>query len=252
MKIAVLVKQIPEDYEPLSLTGEFRLDRTGQLKMDDADSYGVETALKIAEGLGDSEVVAISMVPDQEVSGIRSAMAMGVSSAIVVSDDALAGADALTTAKVLAACVRHSGAEMLVCATESSDGYTGTVAAQIGGLLNWATLTFARRVELNGSKVAIHRQSESGFDLVEADLPAVVSVTSGSIQPRYPSFRGIMNARSKPVELLTLADLDIEISVSEEVVEVKDVPARDRGEIIEDDGHSEDRIVAFLESIKVI
>ncbi len=252
MKIAAFVKQIPDQAAPQALDPDsFRLVRSGKMIIDDSDSYGVEVSLQLAEKLG-AEVVVVSMAPGQETSGVRTALAMGAASAIVVSDDQLAGADALLTARVLAQAVSRTGADLVVAATESTDGYTGTVPAQVAALLGWPALTFAKELEVDGSTVRIKRQTEDGFDEVEAELPAVVSVTAGSVVPRYPSFKGIMGAKSKPVELLSLADLGVAAEVGERVLGVRDAEARAAGEVFEDDGTAEERIVAFLDEIKVL
>ena len=252
MKIAALVKQIPDQAAPQALDPDsFRLVRSGKMIIDDSDSYGVEASLQVAEKLA-AEVSVVSMAPNQETAGVRTALAMGAASAIVVSDDQLAGADALLTARVLAAAVVRTGAELVVAATESTDGYTGTVPAQVAALLGWPALTFAKEMQVDGGTVRIKRQTEDGFEEVEAELPAVVSVTAGSVVPRYPSFKGIMGAKNKPVELLTLGDLGIAAEVGERVTGVRDAEARAAGEVFEDDGSAEERIVAFLEGIKVL
>jgi electron transfer flavoprotein beta subunit len=150
------------------------------------------------------------MAPNNEVSGLRTALAMGAAKAILVSDPALAGSDALSTAKVLAKCVERAGeVDLVLAATESSDGYTGTVPAQVGELLDWPSLTFAKHVEIGDGKVTIQRQTEAGYDVVEGTLPAVVSVTAGVVEPRYPSFKGIMAAKNKPVDEVKVADLGL-------------------------------------------
>jgi len=251
MKIVVCTKQIPDPQGPQRLRDDLRLDRSGKALLDDADTYGVELGLQLAEATA-GEVVVVSMVPGGETAGIRQALAMGAASAVVVSDDELAGADAFTTARVLAAVARRVGAELVITATESSDGYTGTVAAQIAGTLGWPAVTFAKRVELVGSTVRADRQSEEGVWVVEADLPAVVSVTAGVVEPRYPSFKGIMSAKSKPVEQLSLVDLGLSSAIAEEVIGAREAEARQAGTVIEDDGSAEAEIVAFLESIKVL
>jgi len=175
---------------------------------------------------------------------------------VLVSDDALHGADALTTAKVLAKCVeRVGGVDLLLAATESTDGYTGTVPAQVGALLGWPALTFAKHVELGDGKVAIQRQTEAGYDDVEAPLPAVVSVTAGVVEPRYPSFKGIMAAKSKPVDEVTAGDLGLsgdDIAAHQNIVSVAAAPAREAGEKFEDDGTGFEKVVAFLDELKVI
>ncbi|MHB8189329.1 MAG: electron transfer flavoprotein subunit beta/FixA family protein [Ferrimicrobium sp.] len=253
MNIAVCVKQIPDPAVPGVLDPTtFRLDRSAKLIMDDSDAYGVEIALRLAEASGGGEVILVSMAPNEEVGGLRTGLAMGAARAILVSDPALAGADALVTATVLAAAVKRSNATLVVAATESTDGYTGTVPAQIAAFLGWPALTFAKSVTVEGTSVRIDRQSEDGFDEVSCELPAVVSVTAGVVDPRYPSFMGIKGAKNKPVEIVSVADLGCTVSVGEAVISVVDAESRSRGVVVEDDGNVEAQIVSFLEQIKVV
>ncbi|MGH9000411.1 MAG: electron transfer flavoprotein subunit beta/FixA family protein [Acidimicrobiia bacterium] len=260
MNILVCVKQIPDPAMPGQLDPETKtLVRAGKLVMDESDSYGVEMALQLAEKAGGGEVTVVSMVPASGAQGMRSALAMGAAKGILVADEALAGTDALGTSKVLAAAVRRAGeVDLVLTATESTDGYTGTVPAQVGELLGWPSLTFAKAIELEGGKVKIQRQTEAGYDTVEAPLPAVVSVTAGVVEPRYPSFKGIMAAKSKPVDEVGVADLGLDASqvgwagARQEITGVRAAEERKAGEKIEDEGDAHERVVAFLESLKVI
>src|SRR3954452_15981171 len=180
MNIAVCVKQIPDPAVPGALNDDHTLKREGKLILDESDSYGVEMALQLVDTAGEGEVTLISMAPNGEVSGLRTALAMGAAKAILVSDDACHGSDALGTAKVLAKCVERAGdIDLVLAATESSDGYTGTVPAQIAELLDWPALTFAKHVEIADGKITIQRQTEAGYDVVQSSIPAVVSVTAG-------------------------------------------------------------------------
>jgi electron transfer flavoprotein beta subunit len=258
MNVVVCVKQIPDPAEPGKLEADNTLDRSGKLILDESDSYGVEMALQLAEAAGGGEVTLVSMAPNNETSGLRTALAMGAAKAILVSDDALSGAGALDTAKVLAAAIKRAEPDLVLAATESSDGYTGTVPEQVAALLDLTSVTFAKHVEIDGQAVKVQRQTELGYDEVEASLPALVSVTAGVVEPRYPSFKGIMAAKSKPVDQLTLADLGIDpgtvgaAGAGQEIVAVDDAPAREAGEIVEDDGEGFAKVVAYLENLKVI
>jgi electron transfer flavoprotein beta subunit len=255
MNVVVCVKQIPDPAVPGELTSDHRLKRDGaKAILDESDSYGVEMALQLVDKAGSGEVILVSMAPNSEVSGLRQALAMGAARAVLVSDDALAGADALTTSKILAKAVeRAGGADLVLAATESSDGYTGTVPAQVAELLGWPSLTFAKQVDIADGKVTIQRQTEAGYDVVEASLPAVVSVTAGVVEPRYPSFKGIMAAKSKPVDQVTASDLGVATGATgQEITAVTQAPERQAGEKIEDDGTGFERVVAFLEDLKVI
>ena len=127
-----------------------------------------------------------------------------------ISDDSLRGSDALTTARVLAAAIRREGFDLVITATESTDGYTGVVPQMIAELLDVPAVTFAKTVEVDGTTLKVKRQTEAGYDLVEANLPAVVSVTAGVNEPRYPSLKGIMGAKSKPLDRVTPGDLGLD------------------------------------------
>jgi electron transfer flavoprotein beta subunit len=258
MNIAVCVKQIPDPATPGELDPETKtLKREGKLILDDSDAYGVEMALQLAESAGGGEVTLISMAPNDEVSGLR--IAMGAAKAILVSDPVLQGSDALSTAKVIAKAVERAGEmDLVLTATESTDGYTGTVPQQVAELLGWPSLTFAKQIETADGKVKIQRQTEAGFDIVEASLPAVVSVTAGVVEPRYPSFKGIMAAKNKPVDNAKAADLGLsedEVGwkgARQQIKSIEAAPERQAGEKIEDEGDAHERIVAFLEQLKVI
>src|SRR3981081_4074140 len=155
MNIAVCVKQIPDPAEPGALNADHTLKRDGKLILDDSDAYGVEMALQLVDKAGGREVTLILMVPNSEVSGLRTALAMGAAKAVLVSDEALAGAGALDTAKVLAAAIKRTEFDLVLAATESSDGYTGTVPEQIAAVLGLPSVTFAKHIEIDGSTVKV-------------------------------------------------------------------------------------------------
>ena len=258
MNVAVCVKQIPDPASPGHLDpNTHTLVRDGKLILDDSDAYGVEMALQLIDKAGGGEVTLVSMAPNNEVSGLRTALAMGAHKAILISDDILKGSDALATAKVLAAAIRRAQPDLVLAATESTDGYTGTLPVQVAELLGLPSITFAKHVEIADGKVKVNRQTEAGYDEVECDLPAVVTGTAGVVEPRYPSFKGIIAAKGKPVDQLTIADLGIPAdqvgtSVGEEVVSVEAAEERKAGEIVVDEGDGHEKIVAFLEQLKVI
>ncbi len=257
MNVVVCVKQIPDPTAPQSLDASYNLDRSGKLILDEADTYGVEMALQLVDRAGGGEVTVVSMGSSADLAGIRNALAMGAAKAIVVSDESLRGTDALGTAKVLAAAVRRAAPDLVLAATESSDGYTGTLPVQLAELLSWPSVTFATSVAVEGTTLSVHRQTEAGYDEVTAPLPAVVTLTAGVVEPRYASFKGIMAAKSKPVEQLSVADLGLEGQVGatgarQAIVEVTAAEARAGGEKHVDEGDGAARIVTFLESIKVL
>ena len=258
MNVIVCVKQIPDPAMPGELDSSTNtLKREGKLILDESDSYGVEMALQLVASAGEGEVSLVSMAPNNEVSGLRTALAMGAAKGILVSDPSLQGSDALTTAKVLAAAIgRLGGADLVIAATESSDGYTGTVPEQMAEVLGLPSVTFAKHVVAEGGSLKVNRQTEEGYDEVTCPLPAVISVTAGVVEPRYPSFKGIMAAKSKPVETVTAADLGVTPvgwdAAGQTIANVNKAEARKAGEIIEDDGEGYAKIVAFLENLKVI
>jgi electron transfer flavoprotein beta subunit len=160
MNVAVCVKQIPDPATPGSLDpSTHALVRQGKLNLDDSDAYGVEMALRLVEAAGGGEVTLVSMAPNSE---LRTGLAMGAHKAILVSDPALAGSDALATAKVLAAAIKRANPDLVIAATESTDGYTGTTPVQIAEILGFPSVTFAKKVTVNGSSVAVERQTEEG------------------------------------------------------------------------------------------
>ena len=256
MNVVVCAKQIPDPAAPQSLEPSNNLNRSGKLILDEADTYGVEMALQLVDAAGSGEVTVVSMGSAADVAGLRNALAMGAAKAVIVSDDALRGADALTTAKVLAAAIGRLEPDLVLAATESSDGYTGTLPVQLAELLDLPSITFAKKVTVNGTTINVERQTEAGYDEVTAPLPAVVTVTAGVVEPRYASFKGIMAAKSKPVEVLSVADLGlgdvVAAGTGQEVTRVVVAETRQSGEKYVDDGDGAQKIVAFLESIKVI
>lgn len=259
MKVAVCVKQIPDPADPGALDPSTKtLKRDMKLILDESDSYGVEMALQLVDAAGGGEVTLVSMAPNSEVNGLRTALAMGADSAILISDEALAGSDALGTAKVLAAAIARAEPDLVLAATESSDGYTGIVPEQIAELMGLPSVTFAKSIEATDGGVNVKRQTEDGYDDVTCPMPCLITVTAGVVEPRYPSFKGIMAAKSKPVDEVTCADLGIDVGsvgwagAGQDIIAIEEAPVRDAGEIIEDDGEAYERIVAFLDELKVI
>ena len=226
-------------------------------ELDPQVAVAVEEALRLTEKDGGS-VTIVTMGAEDATIGIRSALAMGATSAVHISDPALAGSDTLGTAKALAAAIRKEPFDLILCATESSDSYAGLVPGQIAQLLGIPALTFATALTIQGKKVTIKRQSEGGYDVVESELPALVTVTSGINEPRYPTLKGIMGAKKKEIKKLTAADLGLgpgevgESGAREKVLSVGRPPARQAGKVVKDEGEGGRQIADFLASLKLI
>ncbi|HVL64304.1 MAG TPA: electron transfer flavoprotein subunit beta/FixA family protein [Actinomycetota bacterium] len=255
MNIAVCVKHIPDPNVPPEMDGK-RLKRQGvQGVLDPGDEYGVEAALQLKEAQG-GEVTLVSMGPSQAAEAIRRGLSMGADKGVLVTDDALAGADALVTARVLAAAIKRSGFDLVIAGVESTDGYTGTLPSTLAELLGVPGLTTTRKVvSCDGSTITVERQTADGYHVVECPLPALISVTGSVNEPRYASFKGIMAAKKKPLETLSLSDLGLDsdgVAIKQEVAELSKAEERKAGEIIEDDGAAAKRIADFLQEAKVI
>ncbi len=259
MNVVVCVKQIPDPADPGALDPETKtLKRDVKLILDESDSYGVEMALQLVDAAGEGEVTLVSMAPNNERSGLSTALAMGAASATLISDPALQGSDSLTTAKVLAAAIKERNPDLVIAGSESSDGYTGTVPEQIAAVLGLPSVTAAKSITVDGGGIKVARQTDAGHDDVECPMPCVVSVTAGVVEPRYPSFKGIMAAKSKPVDEKTAGDLGFDAGsvgwagAGQEIVDITEAPQREAGDVFEDDGEAYGKIVAFLEELKVI
>jgi electron transfer flavoprotein beta subunit len=256
VNVIVLAKYVPNPNGTPELGDDFLLKREGvEGAMDPTDEYGVEAGLRLVEKAGEGEVTLVSMGPEPTVAGIRKGLSMGAHGAVVVTDPALRGADALVTAKVLAAAIGRRQYDVVISGVESTDGYTGTLPMALARLLGIPSVTFARSLEVDGGTLKAQRQTEAGYADVEASLPALVTVTAGVGEPRYPTLKGIMGAKSKPVENLTAGDLGMgpdDLTPAQRVTGVTDAPEKSAGQVIEDDGTAAERIAAFLQEAKVI
>jgi electron transfer flavoprotein beta subunit len=254
MRVVVLVKHVPDPGGNTELGPDHLVERSGQGSLDPGDEFGVEAALRIAESSG-GDVTAVSMGPAGASLAVRRAISMGAERGVLVTDDALRGADALATARVLATAVGRSPFDVIVAGVESTDGYTGTLPMTVAGLLRIPALTFARAVSIEGDRVRIERQTDRGYDVVECETPVLVTVTAASDEPRYPTLKGIMAAKSKPIDELSLADLGLpeaDVAPTQRVVGVTVGPAKSGGDVINDDGTAAARIADLLAEAKVI
>ncbi len=253
MKIVVTVKQVPDPNAPQGLDPDNTIARDREVVLDPGDECGIEIGLQLKEAHG-GEVVLVSMGPAKARDAVRKGLSMGADRGILITDDQLAGADALLTARALAAAIGPESPDLVVCATESYDGSTGMVPPILAELLDLPQLTFAKHIEVAGGTVTVHRQTEAGYQVVEAATPGLITVTAGIAEPRYASLKGIMAARSKEVKVLGLADLGIDRGEPAETVEeVVDAESRQAGEIVEDDGTvGVEKIIAVLQAAKLL
>lgn len=254
MEIAVLVKAVPSATETPAFTDDNRLRRDGEIVLDPGDEYGVEVALRIVESQGGS-ITYVTMGPESATAALRKALAMGGDGSVHVVDPALGGADALVTARVLAAALARRPFDLVVAGVESTDGYTGAVPLAVAELLGIPSVSFARKVEVQDGHLRVQRQTAAGYDVIECDLPALVTVTTAAAEPRYPTLKGIMQAKQKPLEVLSLADLGIDAAAAtatQRIEAVEAAPERAAGEVVVDDGSGAARIADFLEEAAVI
>lgn len=259
MRVVVFAKQVPAlgspgriDAQTIAWAGKARF------ALDAAGLHAVEAALGAVEAAESPEVVLVSMGPRPVTAGLRTGLAMGAARGIIVSDDVIAGCDALETAKVLAAAVRRLGAELVVAGSEPTDGSMAFVPAQAAELLGWPAVTEARSLAVAAGSARAERHTTSGRQDVECRLPCVVSMTGAVGDPRYLPLRKIVEARDKPVEVLSAADLGLgnKVGRSGARQQVVDVSARPRrqvaGAVFADDGHGDERIVGFLAGLGLL
>ena len=256
MNVVVLTKWVPEpDGTPTIGDDGLLVSEGADGGLDPGDEYGLEAALQLVETAGDGEVTLISMGPEVAHAALQRGLAMGAHKGVRITDDGLRGADALATAKVLAAAIKKQDFDLVIGGVESTDGYTGTVPASIAELLALPSLTFARGFHVSDGTITIERQTAAGYDTVTSPLPAVVTVTSGATEPRYPSLKGVMAAKSKPVETLGVSDLGLsaeDVAATQSVTSVSDAPPKQGGEVVEYDETPPARIADLLAEAKVV
>jgi electron transfer flavoprotein beta subunit len=261
MKIAVCVKQVPDSWAEKKMVNGV-LDREGvDAVLNDLDEYAVEEALRIVEAHGGNEeggahsVTIISMGPERATEAIRKALSMGANDAILVSDAALAGSDALATSKVLSSVIKNGGFDLVICGTESTDARMSVVPAMLAQRLGWAQLTFASSVSVDpaSNTVSISRTTEAGVDAISAKFPAVVSVVEKINEPRYPSFKGIMAAKKKTIDNRDLAAVGVSAEASWSLVaDSAPRPPRAAGVKVTDEGNGGNDLTKFLAEKKFI
>ena len=259
MNIVVLVKQVPDTWAERKLQDSDKtLDRASvDVVMNEIDEYAVEEALRIKESTG-GEVTILTMGPDRAVETIRKALSMGADKAVHLTDDALAGSDAVQTSYALAKVLDTLEYDLVITGSEATDSRMAIMPALLAERTGKPQLSGARKVTVEGGNVRIERQTENGYDVVEAATPAIVSVVEKINEPRYPSFKGIMAAKKKPLTTLTIADAGIEAgqvglaSAPSQVVEFSNKPPRQAGQIVKDEGDGGSKIADFLAAQKLV
>src|SRR5437899_11653441 len=256
MKIAVCVKHVPEGHGRIE-PGSKRLDRSGEGALNHFDANAVEEALRL-KGDSDAEVVVVSLGPAKAADSLRKALAMGVDRAVLISDDGAAGSDLVATSKVLAEALERERADLVLFGQQASDSDGAVLWAAVAERLRRPVVSQAAELSVDGGTVHVKRQTEFGYDVIETALPAVVAVSDAINEPRYPSLKGIMGAKKKPQETLSLAELGVEAERAGEagsrttVVGLGAPPARGESRTIEDDGSAADQVVAYLAEMRLV
>jgi electron transfer flavoprotein beta subunit len=260
MNIVVLIKQVPDTWSERKLSGsDFTLDRgSADAVLDEINERAVEAALQLEEAHG-GEVTVVCMGPERATEAIRKALSMGADKAVHLSDEALHGSCAVQTARALAKVIATVGEfDLVIAGDESTDGSSGAVPAMLAELLGLPQLTRARTVQTDGQTITIERETDDGVSTVTASLPAVISVNEKINEPRYPSFKGIMAAKKKPVSTLTLADAGIDpgdvglANAMSTVLDAAPRPPRTAGQKVTDNGDGGVRIAEYLIAHKLV
>jgi electron transfer flavoprotein beta subunit len=260
MRIVVLVKYVPDATGDRSFAADGTVDRAAaDGLLSELDEYAIEQALQIADEGDDVEVVAMTLGPDDAADAIKRSLQMGASAGIHINDEAVHGSDSLATSAVLAAAIAKAEPDLVVCGMASTDGAMGVVPAMIAERLGWPGLTFGATLSVSGDTVSIRRDGDVASQTIEASLPAVVSVTDQSGEARYPSMKGILAAKKKPVQQWALADLGLDpatvglAAASSTVLETTPRPPKEAGRIVPDsDGAGSAALVDFLSAGKYI
>jgi electron transfer flavoprotein beta subunit len=259
MNIVVLVKQVPDSGSERKLdASDNTVARAGADNVvNEIDEYAIEEALTVKEAQG-GEVTVLSVGPDSATDAIRKALSMGADKAVHVSDPAIKGSDAIATSAVLAAALGQLEYDLIICGAEATDSQMSVMPALLAERLGLPQVSGARKLTIDGSTVKVERQTDGGFWALEAPLPAIVSTWDTINEPRYPSFKGIMAAKKKPVETKTLADLGVDPSTvglaaaASEVVDFAGRPPKGEGVKVPDEGDGAQKFVDFLASQKIV
>src|SRR5215208_1205112 len=252
MKIAVCVKHVPEAQALRLDPATKRLDRSGEGTLNVFDANAIEEALRLKDAAGDGEVVLVSLGPEKAIDSLRKGLAMGADRAILVSDAAAAGSDLVATSAVLAKALERESPDLVLFGQQAGDSDGAVLWAAVADRLRRPLVSQAAELTVSDGSVRAKRQTEFGYDVIEAPLPAVVAVSDAINEPRYPSLKGIMGAKKKPQESLSASDLGVDASQLGEagsktqVLSIGDPPARGDTVKIEDDGSGAQKIADFL------
>jgi electron transfer flavoprotein beta subunit len=253
MKIAVCVKAVPDAAAGRRIDeGSKRLDRSGELALSDFDSHAVEEALRVKEAAGEGEVVVFSMGPARAADAVRKTLAMGADRAVLVTDEALEGADLLVTARALAGALEREAADLVLFGQQSADGDGACLWAAVAERLRRPVISQVSELQIGPAAVTGKRQTEFGYERVRAPLPAVVAVSDAINEPRYPSLKGILGAKTKPQETLSAEDVGGAAESRTTVLALAPPPARGESRRVEDDGNAAEAIVEFLAEKRVL
>jgi electron transfer flavoprotein beta subunit len=256
VKIAVCVKHVPDAAASKRIDpGTKRLDRSGEGALNSFDANAVEEALTIRDASGEGEVVVVSMGPEKAMDSLRKALAMGADRAVLVSDDGAAGSDLVATSRVLAAALEREGPDLVLFGQQASDGDGAVLWAAVADRLRRPLVSQVAELTVEDGKARGKRQTEFGYDVIDAPLPAVIAVSDAINVPRYPSLKGIMGAKKKPTETVTLGELAVEAGEGASrtsVLALHEPPARGDSQKIEDDGSAPEKIVAFLAEKRLV
>ena len=258
MKIAVCVKHVPESQALRLDPSTKRLDRSGEGTLNAFDANAIEEALRLKDAGGEGEVVLVTMGPEKAVDSLRKGLAMGADRAVLISDAAAAGSDLVATSAALAKALEREEADLVLFGQQAGDSDGAVLWAAVADRLRRPMVSQAAELSVDGGTVRAKRQTEFGYDVIEAPLPAVVAVSDAINEPRYPSLKGIMGAKKKPQEALALGDLGVDAGQAGEagsrttVEALNDPPARGDIQKIEDDGSGAQKIVDFLAEKKAL
>jgi electron transfer flavoprotein beta subunit len=260
VKIAVCVKEVPDAAAPKRIDPQtFRLDRSGAAALNEFDTHALEEGLRLKEKDGAEEVVAVLMGPERAADSLRKALAMGADRSILIADDAFVGSDLVATSRVLAEALERESADLILFGQQAGDSDGAVLWAAVADRLRLPMVSQAASLEVGDGKAKVKRQTEYGYDVIEAPLPCVVAVSDAINEPRYPSLKGIMGAKKKPQETLGAGDLGLspdetgESGSRTEVYALGEPPSRGDSRRIEDDGGSAaDQIVSYLQEKKLI